>query len=131
MSFQALRVIPATHPSLAGHFPGAPIVPGVVLLDEIADALKEWRPGAQLASIRTVKFLQPVKPGQPFTVSLSAASEAPLAKAVADRGETQDPALKAAVDASGNSAGRHEIVFSCRIEDCVAVEGRCEVTVSR
>jgi 3-hydroxyacyl-[acyl-carrier-protein] dehydratase len=45
MSFEIRRAIPADHPSLAGHFPGAPVVPGVVILDEIAAALAEWRPG--------------------------------------------------------------------------------------
>ena len=30
--------IAAEHPALAGHFPGAPILPGVLLLDEMVRA---------------------------------------------------------------------------------------------
>lgn len=52
------------HPAYAGHFPGAPILPGVVLLDEtlvaIGTALGQNVSACRLAS---VKFLSPVKPG--------------------------------------------------------------------
>jgi 3-hydroxymyristoyl/3-hydroxydecanoyl-(acyl carrier protein) dehydratase len=30
---EATFAVPASHPSLPGHFPGAPVVPGVVVLD--------------------------------------------------------------------------------------------------
>ena len=33
--------IAADHPALAGHFPGFPIVPGVVLLDEALHAIEQ------------------------------------------------------------------------------------------
>ena len=57
------------HPALAGHFPGAPIVPGVVLLDaalravelDPATATTRWR-------ISTAKFLSPVRPGEELTL---------------------------------------------------------------
>jgi acyl-coenzyme A synthetase/AMP-(fatty) acid ligase len=58
-------VIDAGHPALAGHFPGNPVVPGVVLLDhailQIGAAL--GRPVA-VSQVGTVKFLSPVRPGE-------------------------------------------------------------------
>lgn len=71
-TFELQCNIPADHPSLAGHFPGAPIVPAVVILDEVAAALAQWRDNAQLVAIKTVKFLAPLKPEQSFTIRLSA-----------------------------------------------------------
>lgn len=64
------RTISAHHPSLVGHFPGEPIVPGVVLLDEILDALTEWQGPCYLKGINTVKFLTPVLPDQTFDITL-------------------------------------------------------------
>ena len=71
MTFDAHRTITADHPSLPGHFPGAPLVPGVVILDEVVSALREWQKDCKLTGIRTVKFLRPLHPEQPFTISLS------------------------------------------------------------
>ncbi|MDB5880756.1 MAG: Beta-hydroxyacyl-(acyl-carrier-protein) dehydratase, FabA/FabZ [Ramlibacter sp.] len=66
------------HPAFAGHFPGAPIVPGVVLLDAAvhaalellrSDQASERDPaGACLCSIGSAKFLSPVGPGETLTV---------------------------------------------------------------
>lgn len=56
--------VPADHPSLPGHFPGAPVLPGVVLLtlawELCADELPE---AAQLRGVPTVKFLRAARPG--------------------------------------------------------------------
>lgn len=49
------------HPTAAGHFPGNPIIPGAVLLDEVLRALTAG--AADHYAIRAVKFLQPVRPG--------------------------------------------------------------------
>ena len=71
MTFELQCNIPADHPSLPGHFPGAPIVPGVVILDEVAATLAQWRNDTQLVAIKTVKFLAPLKPEQSFMIRLS------------------------------------------------------------
>jgi 3-hydroxyacyl-[acyl-carrier-protein] dehydratase len=75
MIFEVGRIIRADHPSLPGHFPGAPLVPGVVILDEVLEALIEWRHDCLLTGIQRVKFLAPLKPEHPFTISLSATSK--------------------------------------------------------
>jgi 3-hydroxymyristoyl/3-hydroxydecanoyl-(acyl carrier protein) dehydratase len=98
MRFEVLRLIHSDHPSLPGHFPGDPLVPGVVILDEVAAALDQWRQDLQLSSVPGVKFLAPLRPEQLFTISLSATSE---------------------------EAG--EISFCCRAGARVIVEGRLAV----
>ena len=98
MTFEARRAITADHPSLPGHFPDAPLVPGVLILDEVLAALRDWQKDCQLTAIRAVKFLQPLKPEQPFTICLSTNND----------------------DATG-------INFCCRIEGCVIVEGQLEI----
>ncbi len=72
--------IPQEHPSYAGHFPGQPIVPGVVLLDEVlraAEALPHW-PGAPDGplEIPVCKFVQAVLPGATLALVLSAGHSA-------------------------------------------------------
>ncbi len=55
------------HPAFAGHFPGAPVVPGVVLIDE-AMVVIAAATGHQCNGIAWVKFLLPVGPGQAMTI---------------------------------------------------------------
>src|SRR5262245_39116952 len=55
---------PLEHPCYAGHFPGAPIVPGVLLLDLIVEALAQGEP----RGIGNVKFHRAVTPGEAFTL---------------------------------------------------------------
>ena len=67
--------IPSSHPSLAGHFPGNPVVPGVVILDEVMNILKSAKPGLRVTHIAMVKFLQPLLPGQQVMVELNEKSD--------------------------------------------------------
>ncbi|HEY8010298.1 MAG TPA: hydroxymyristoyl-ACP dehydratase [Rudaea sp.] len=53
--------IGSDHPALPGHFPGRPVVPGVVLLDRVTAALERWR-GQRIATLPQVKFLAPLLP---------------------------------------------------------------------
>ena len=68
MSHNQTFIVPSEHPALAGHFPGNPIVPGVVLLDEVANALKLSRPDIHLSGMPSVKFLSPLLPGEPCDI---------------------------------------------------------------
>lgn len=67
---RAELMIAADHPAFAGHFPGMPIVPGVVLLDEALHAIGATI-GVDLSAcqISSVKFLSPVSPAEPVAVS--------------------------------------------------------------
>ena len=99
MTFETSRVIPRNHPSLAGHFPGNPIVPGVVVLDEVGAALAQWRKESRVTGISSVKFLAPIKPDQSFVIEFNS------------------------TDTAGN-----QIDFWCRLGARVVVEGRLEIS---
>ena len=61
--------IPADHPAYAGHFPGRPILPGVVLLDAALHALAVRQDGPDTAwQLKSVKFHSPVQPGESLTL---------------------------------------------------------------
>ncbi len=56
--------ISADHPSLQGHFPGDPIVPGVTLLQEIMVRIEDEWPNLSITGIIRAKFLKVLKPDQ-------------------------------------------------------------------
>lgn len=64
---QQIAKVPDTHPALAGHFPGRPIVPGVVIVEQVLAAVCAPS-GQHLAAIPNLKFLHPLLPNQPFRI---------------------------------------------------------------
>lgn len=57
-------VIPLDHPALEGHFPGRPIVPAVMILDEVLAAAAQWCAGTKVSGVLQAKFTAPLMPGQ-------------------------------------------------------------------
>ena len=64
------RLIPVDHPAFAGHFPGRPILPGVLLLAEMMEALSAAGQANEPMTIGAAKFLAPVGPGALLTISV-------------------------------------------------------------
>lgn len=64
--------VPLDHPAFAGHFPGTPILPGVVLLDMALQTIAD-RSGIvlDLCEISSVKFLSPAIPGDELFIQHS------------------------------------------------------------
>jgi len=67
-------VIEADHPSLPGHFPGRPLVPGVVLLDRVVAAIEAAHGPLGPLRLPQVKFMQPLRPGEEARVELEGAA---------------------------------------------------------
>lgn len=73
---EAVFRIPAAHPSLPGHFPGHPVVPGVVILDTVLECAARWlgRP-CVVRTLPQVKFVAPLLPEQDARVRLTLTGE--------------------------------------------------------
>ena len=65
----------AAHPSFAGHFPGRPIVAGVLLIEQAAEALRDWR-GVGVRQVSDAKFLLPLLPDEDAELELVALADA-------------------------------------------------------
>lgn len=61
--------VPLDHPALDGHFPGSPILPGVVLLDIALLAITDaGNIELNCCEISSVKFLSPAIPGDELII---------------------------------------------------------------
>lgn len=70
-SYETAIAVDPAHPALAGHFPGSPVLPGVVVLDQVACAAEAWlgRP-LVIVGMPQVKFVSPLLPGQSARIRL-------------------------------------------------------------
>lgn len=64
-------IISAQHPAIPGHFPGQPIVPGVVILAQVRQYCAERYPELTISGVKKLKFLRLLKPDCSFRVQLS------------------------------------------------------------
>ena len=88
-----------------GHFPGEPMLPGVVQVDWVLREVERWRGGgARPSGIDGLKFKRPVPPGEELVLDLE---------------------LESAVAAAGGSGSGVEVIaFSFRRGDEVVSQGR-------
>lgn len=69
MGVERTVTIGADHPSLGGHFPGHPVVPGVVMLGEVMRAIREiTKEGIEFVGMPAAKFMSPLSPGEPLII---------------------------------------------------------------
>lgn len=66
--FERVLTVDAGHPAFAGHFPGDPLVPGVLLLDWVTLVARSLVGDQQLQGLPGVKFLSPLRPGDRLSI---------------------------------------------------------------
>jgi len=70
------KVFQHDHPASQGHFPGNPMIPGAVLLDETLRAIATGSDaGLAPFRIRSAKFLHPARPGDRMLIRFSRTPE--------------------------------------------------------
>jgi 3-hydroxyacyl-[acyl-carrier-protein] dehydratase len=87
LRLSAPRVFAGDDPVFAGHFPGAPTVPGVLLLEAVLDSANALIDGGPtFCGVERVKFLRPLGPDEQFAVELRV-SAGPLVAFICRAGE--------------------------------------------
>lgn len=63
--------IPGHHPVFKGHFPQQPVVPGVMLLAKVEDAIQMHWPAVKISSVKNMKFIHIVQPNQRIEIDIT------------------------------------------------------------
>ena len=93
-SFEDVIFIGSDHPSLAGHFPDNPVVPGALVIDEIVAIVerhRQWR----ICGVARVKFHAPVPVDRDCDLHASREEDGKVVVACSVEGK---PVLKAVFD---------------------------------
>lgn len=91
---QLAFTVPIEHPAIPGHFPGMPIAPAAVLLDEITHRFTQTT-GRQLNRVKQVRFTAPLVPGQQLDVQYQPKNSAEYRFIGTEKG---NPVMKGALD---------------------------------
>jgi len=77
-SARGRKTFPPEEAFFRGHFPGDPLVPGVILTEALAQiaGIAVAQPGLRLAAIRTMKFPRAARPSQRIDLEASKTGEA-------------------------------------------------------
>lgn len=78
-TFESEQTVGREHPALPGHFPGNPVVPGVVILDAVGQALRGWLGNATVTQVQDAKFVSPLLPEETMQIALTLKGEAGVA----------------------------------------------------
>ena len=73
-SITGRRRVPEDEPFFAGHFPAMPVVPGVFMVEGLAECARRFLPaGARLVAAPLVKFRRRVGPGETLEFAVTPA----------------------------------------------------------
>jgi 3-hydroxymyristoyl/3-hydroxydecanoyl-(acyl carrier protein) dehydratase len=113
MRIEARLSVSADHPSLPGHFPGQPVMPGVLLLERLIEAAQaSIGSPLHVMGMPQVKFLAPLLPGEEAVAVMELqapntpdTSQAPSSGEAGSRGAAAQPAtsLRFRVERAGQA----------------------------
>ena len=92
------------HPALPGHFPGRPVVPGVVVLDCVYAAIEATHGPLGATRLPQVKFVRPLSPGEPAQVVLEGAAPRGRFRVLCEDGTLVASGEVGSVEAAGPQA---------------------------
>ena len=113
MTYERTLTINSDHPALPGHFPGHPVVPGDIVLEEVIQALREIHgQGVVVTGMPAVKLSSPLRPEERLTVTVESqeseteANQAVDGRCLENATGTRKPAVDPPDGLGGGVAGK-------------------------